>query len=59
MTQDHHYSDHPSHYVSPGPQIEPKLTAYKASMLPTRPPGVMVYIRNAGLNRYIIKTVHY
>ena len=41
MTQDHHYSDHPSHYVSPRPGIEPGLTAHEASMLPTTPPGGM------------------
>ena len=39
MTQDRHYSDHPSHYVSPRPGIEPGLTACEASMLPTTPPG--------------------
>ena len=38
-TRDRHYSDHPSHYVSPRPGIEPGLTACEASMLPTTPPG--------------------
>ena len=33
------YSDHPSHYVSPRPGIEPGLTACEASMLPTTPPS--------------------
>ena len=39
MTRDRHYSDHPSHYVSPRPRIEPGLTACEASMLPTTPLG--------------------
>ena len=34
MAQDHHYSDHLSHYVSLRPEIEPGLTACQASMLP-------------------------
>ena len=40
MTRDRHY-DHPSHYVSPQPGIEPGLTACEASVLPTTPPGGM------------------
>ena len=47
MTQDHHYSDNPSHYVAPRPGIEPGfepgLTACEASMLPTTPPGGSIY----------------
>ena len=39
ITRDRHYSDHPSHYVSRQPRIEPGLTACEASMLPTTPPG--------------------
>ena len=34
-----HYSDHPSHYVSPRPGIEPGLLVCQVSMLPTQPPG--------------------
>ena len=46
MTQDRHYSDHPSHYVSPRPRIETGLTACEASMLPTTPPGGCMLIGN-------------
>ena len=44
MTQDRHYSDHLSHYVSPRPGIEHGLTACKASMLPTTPPGGLLLL---------------
>ena len=39
MTQERHYSDHPSYYVSRRPRIEQRLTAWQASMLPTPPGG--------------------
>ena len=35
MTQDHHCSDHQSHYVSPQQGIAPRLTVCRVSMLPT------------------------
>ena len=55
MTRDCHYSDHPSHYVSPRPGIEPGLTACEASMLPTTPPEG---IHSKDSNDYILPYLH-
>ena len=53
MTWDRHYSDHPSHYVSPRPGIEPGLTVCKASMLPTTPPGGIFLSENQLTNVFL------
>ena len=36
MTGDHHYSDHPSHCVTPRSRLVPGLSDCQAGVLPTR-----------------------